>query len=84
MTQRLISPVYGFGGSEKRPRREGGPVRNVPVPLDTFEALLPSARERGISVQELVQRLLATIGSEKMATAVLDDEAEIAARKGGR
>lgn len=59
-------------------------MRNVPVPLDTFEALLPSARERGISVQELVQRLLETIGSEKMATAVLDDEAEIAARKGGR
>lgn len=84
MTQRLISPVYGFGGSDKRERREGGPMRNVPVPLDTFEALLPAARERGISVQELVQRLLATIGSEKMATAVLDDEAEIAARKGGR
>ncbi|MEW6091903.1 MAG: hypothetical protein AB1647_13360 [Pseudomonadota bacterium] len=84
MTQRLISPVYGFGGSDRHTRREGGTMRNVPVPLDTFEALLPSARERGISVQELVQRLLATIGSEKMATAVLDDEAEIAARKGGR
>lgn len=84
MNQRLISPVYGFGGSERAPRREGGPMRNVAVPLDTFEALLPAARERGISVTALVQRLLETIGTEKMVTAVLDDEAEIAARKGGR
>ena len=84
MAKGLISPVYGFGGSEKRPRREGGPVRNVPVAIDTFEGLLPAARERGMSVQELIQRLLETISTEKMAAAVLDDEAELQARKGGR
>lgn len=84
MAKGLISPVYGFGAGDRRARREGGPMRNVPVALDTFEGLLPAARERGISVQELIQRLLETISTEKMTAAVLDDEAEIAMRKGRR
>jgi len=82
MTQRLISSVYGFGTSERREEscavRRGRPV---PVPADVLESLQPAARDRGISVPELIQRLLETIGAEKMADAVLDDAAEIAARK---
>lgn len=82
MSGRLISPVYGFGPGERREEscavRRGRPV---PVPVDVLEALQPAARDRGISVPELVQRLLETIGAEKMTDAVLDDAAETAARK---
>lgn len=82
---RLISSVYSFGASD----RHAGPaerrrMRPVPVPVDVLEALQPAARERGLSVTELVQRLLETIGAEKMVAAVLDDAADVAARAAAR
>lgn len=74
MTRGLISPVYGFGGTGTRETPgERRRARPVPVPVDVLEALQPAARERGISVPELAQRLLETIATEKMVTAVLDD-----------
>ncbi|HCX68557.1 hypothetical protein [Parvibaculum sp.] len=77
MTRGLISPVYGFGADGARETRgERRRMRPVPVPVDVLEGLQPAARERGISVPELAQRLLETISAEKMVTAVLDDEAD--------
>lgn len=73
MTRGLISPVYSFGSDRTRERRDGAATRPVRVPVDVLEALQPAARERGISVPELAQRLLETIATEKMVTAVLDD-----------
>lgn len=81
---RLISSVYGFGNSRTRePRGEGVRTRPMPVPIDVLEGLQPAARERGISVPELIQRLLETISADRMVAAVLDDEAALAARKRG-
>lgn len=73
MTRGLISPVYSFGSDRTRERRDSAATRPVRVSVDVLEALQPSARERGISVPELAQRLLETIATEKMVTAVLDD-----------
>lgn len=82
---RLISPVYGFGGNQSCGVRGAGVrVRPMPVPLDVIEGLQPAARARGISVPELIQRLLETISADGMVAAVLDDEAELTARKRGR
>lgn len=81
---RLISSVYGFGGNHSRgARSEGVRTRPMPVPLDVIEGLQPAARERGISVPELIQRLLETISADGMVAAVLDDVAELDARKRG-
>lgn len=82
MSRGLISPVYGFGSDERRERRmQGRPSRPIRVAIETLETLQPAARERGISVPELAQKLLDTIASEKMVTAVLDDEADLRARR---
>lgn len=81
---RLISSVYGFGSNRSRETRgEGVRTRPMPVPLDVIEGLQPAARERGISVPELIQRLLETISADGMVAAVLDDVAELDARKRG-
>lgn len=47
--------------------------RTVTVDVDVLDALRPAAEARGLSVNELARRLLATIADEAMTDAVLDD-----------
>ncbi|WP_407496808.1 hypothetical protein [Pseudooceanicola sp. MF1-13] len=59
----------------QRPAEQNG--RTVLVPNDILHQLKPAADQRGISVNELVRRLLDTAAFDSLVDAILD-EGEIA------
>lgn len=47
--------------------------RGAGVSADTFQALRPHATKRGLSVRELIARLIDQIASDNLVDAILDD-----------
>ncbi len=50
------------------------PRRQIEIDSETLTALSRSAAARGVSVTELVRKLLAAIAEDDLVTAVLDDK----------
>lgn len=58
----------------KHPRPCERQQRTVAMDAEVLDALTPAAAARGVSVNELVRRIVATVADEGLVAAVLDDD----------
>lgn len=66
-------PVENIGALYHSARRSRDGVRSMPVQVATLKALAPAAEARGLTIAELVDRLLGAIADGQLVDAVLDD-----------
>lgn len=57
----------------RQPRPAEANGRTVVVPVDVLDALMVHAARRGISVNELVRRIVETAADDDLVDAILDD-----------
>ena len=58
-----------------KPLPNAAPTRDVPFPTVILDRLAPEAADRGISVDELIRRVVETVAHDNLYEAVLDEEA---------
>lgn len=73
IAKKIGIPDARVGALEAAARRRGA-GSSIRFARDELAPLKPDAAARGIAVEDLVRRLVTTIGREKMVDAVLDDE----------
>ena len=65
--------VAALAAYRKRQRKRSEVERTVVVPIVVLDRLASAANIRGISVNELVRRIVETVADEGIVDAVLDD-----------